>query len=72
MSLEDVFADNDDLLDVKISNSVSSTEEQRVLGLFEEVNTFIDRFGRKPGDTEKPSITERGLKMKLEGILKKS
>lgn len=70
MSLDDVLSDDDDLLDVKISSSVSSTEEQRVLALFEEVNTFMDRFGRKPGDTNTPSITERGLKMKLEGLLR--
>lgn len=70
MSLDDVLSDDDDLLDVKVSSSVSSTEEQRVLALFEEVNIFMDRFGRKPGDTDTPSITERGLKLKLEGLLR--
>ncbi len=70
MSLDDVLSDDDELLDVKVSSSVSSTEEQRVLALFQEVNVFMDRFGRKPGDADTPSITERGLKMKLEGLLR--
>ena len=69
MTLDDVLADDSDLLDVKISNSIGSTEEQRVLNLLEEINTFIDHFDKNPGDSDKPSITERGLKMKMEGLL---
>ena len=70
MTLDDVLADDDDLLKVRVSSSVGSTEEQRVLGALEEINIFIDRFNRKPGETDAPSITERGLKMKMEGMLK--
>lgn len=68
-TLDDILADDDELLDVKVSSSTASTEDQRVLSSFNEINTFIDRFGRKPGETDKPSITERGLKMKMEGLL---
>jgi hypothetical protein len=72
MTLDDVLTDDDNLLDVKVSSSVGSTEEQRVLTILEEINTFIDRFGRKPGEVDRPSITERGLKMRLEGLLNNS
>lgn len=69
MTLDDVLADDSELLDVKLSTSTPSTEEQRVLNSFEEINRFIDRFHRNPGETEKPSVSEQGLKMKLAGLL---
>jgi hypothetical protein len=69
MTLDEVLADNNKLLDVKLSTSTLSTEEQRVLNSFEEINRFIDRFSRKPGETVKPSVSEQGLKMKMAGLL---
>ena len=72
MSLDEVLADQNKLLDVKLSTSTSSTEEQRILNSFEEINRFISRFNRKPGDIDKPSVSEQGLKMKLAGLLKKT
>lgn len=69
MTLDDILADDDDLLDVKPSNNQVSTEDQRILNSFEEINSFIDKHGRKPAETDKPSVSERGLKMKLSGIL---
>ena len=72
MTLDDVLTDDDELLDVKLSTSTASTEEQRILISFEEINRFIDRFNRKPGDKDKPSVSERGLKIKLSGLLNNS
>ena len=72
MTLHDVLADEDELLDVKLSTSTASTEEQRILNSFEEISKFIDRFDRKPGATDKPSVSERGLKIKLSGLLNNS
>jgi hypothetical protein len=68
-TLDQILADDDDLLDVKPAASVQTTEQQRILDSFEEINRFIDRFKRKPGDAEKPPISERGLQMKLNGLL---
>lgn len=68
MTLEEIYAD--ELLgDVKPSTSTSSTEEQRLINSFEEVNVFIDRHKRKPGETTSPSVSERSLKMRLVGLL---
>jgi len=72
MTLDNVLADDDELLNVKLSTSTASTEEQRILNSFEEINRFIDRFSRKPGDADAPSVTERGLKIKLSGLLNNS
>jgi len=69
MTLDDILADDNDLLDVKISSSIGSTEEQRVLGILEEINAFIDHSGRKPCETDNPPITERGLKTKMDGLI---
>ncbi len=69
LTLDEILADNNELLDVKLSSSAASTEEQRILNSFDEINRFIDRFDRKPGQTEKPSVSEQGLKMKLAGIV---
>ncbi len=69
MTLDEILAEENMLLDVKRSTSTASTEEQRILNSFEEINRFIDRHNRKPGETDKPSVSERGLKMKLAGLL---
>jgi hypothetical protein len=67
-TLDEIMAD-DELLGVKSVGAVPSTEEQRILDSFEEINRFIDRFNRKPGDTEKPPVSERGLQMRMNGLL---
>lgn len=69
MTLDEVLSDDDDLLDVKLSTSTASTEEQRILNSFEDINRFIDSSKRKPGETDKPSISEQSLKMKLAGLV---
>jgi hypothetical protein len=69
-TLNDVLSGNDPLLDVKPAARGASTEQQRILDTFTEVNQFIDRHKRNPGDTDKPSVSERGLRMKLNGLLK--
>src|SRR5690242_10087654 len=68
-TLDDILAGADPLLDVKPVARTASTEQQRILDTFAEINQFIDRFKRKPGEAEKPSIAERGLRMKLNGLL---
>lgn len=67
-TLEEILSDDNDLLDVKAGNHTASTEHQRVIDSFEEINRFIDRFDRKPGETDKPSVSERGLQIKLNGL----
>lgn len=69
VKLEDILEDDELLGDVKASTATASTEEQRILQCFEEINSFIDRHKRKPGDTEHPSVAERGLKIRLAGLL---
>ncbi|MCP4185652.1 MAG: GIY-YIG nuclease family protein [Hyphomicrobiales bacterium] len=69
MTLDDVLADDDVLLDVKPVAPPRSTEEQLVLDGFEAINIFIDHRNRKPGETDKPSVSERGLQIKLAGLL---
>ncbi|MGX1145088.1 GIY-YIG nuclease family protein [Bradyrhizobium ottawaense] len=71
-TLDEILSDDNDLLDVKASASAASTEDQRVIDNFEEINRFIDRFKRKPGEADKPSVSERGLRMKLNGLLNDS
>jgi hypothetical protein len=68
-TLDDILAGSDPLLDVKPALRLASSEQQRILDTFAEVNQFIDRFKHKPGDTEKPSVSERGLRMKLNGLM---
>ncbi len=68
-TLDDILSDDDDLLDVKAGTNSVSTEQQRIIDSFEEINRFIDRFKRKPGEINKPSVSERGLQIKLNGLL---
>jgi hypothetical protein len=67
-TLDEILSEESDLLDVKPAGNVASTEHQRVIDSFEEINRFIDRFGRKPGETVKPSVSERSLQIKLSGL----
>ena len=71
-TLDDILAGGDPLLDVKVAARTASSEQQRILDTFTEVNQFIDRFKRRPGDTDKPSVSERGLRMKLNGLMNDS
>jgi hypothetical protein len=68
-TLNDILSGNDDLLDVKAASSAATSEHQRVIDNFEEINRFIDRFKRTPGETNKPTVSERGLQIKLNGLL---
>ena len=70
MSLSDILDEKDDLglLEVKVTAATVSTDETRILQSLEEINTFIDRFNRLPGETDKPSVSEQGLKFKLSGL----
>jgi Meiotically up-regulated gene 113 len=67
-TLNEILWDDNDLLNVKPGSNVASTEHQRVIDSLEELNRFIDRFHRKPGETDKPSVSERGLQIKLNGL----
>ena len=69
MTLDDILNADDDLLDVKLAHNHASTESNRILNNFAEVNYFINKYGRKPGETHKLSASEGNLKMKLLGIL---
>ena len=69
-TLDDLLSGSDPLLDVKPATLKSaSSEQQRILDTFVEVNKFIDHHKRKPGDTDKPSVSERALRMQLNGLL---
>lgn len=70
LSLDDIFSEEDELklLDVKPSDKNVSTEDDRIVQSLEEINRFIDRFGYLPGQGEKPSVSEQGLKFKLSGL----
>lgn len=72
MTLDDILSDDDGLLDVKVSTRVTTTEEQRNLDTFDEINVFIDRHSREPGDIAKPSVSERQLSFRLSGLLSKT
>ncbi len=69
-TLDEILADNDDLglLDVKLSSSTATTEEDRIRQQLEEINSFIDKHGRIPGDTERPSVSEKSLQLRLNAL----
>ncbi len=69
MTLTEILEDDDTLLMVKAPGSAANTEDQRIVQSFEEINDFIDHHKRKPGETDKPSVAERGLQLKLVGLL---
>jgi hypothetical protein len=69
-SLDDLLREEADsaLLDVKAKTSAQSTEQQRALAAFEEINTFVDRMGFAPGgggEGRKIGIAERMLQTRL-------
>jgi hypothetical protein len=68
-TLDDILAGTDPLLNVKAAAKSASTEQQRIQDTFSEINQFIDRHARKPGDIDKPGVAERALRMKLNGLL---
>lgn len=68
-TLDDILGTSDPLLDVKASAKATTTEHQRIVDTFAEINQFIDRHKRMPGDTDKPTVSERSLRMKLNGLL---
>lgn len=69
-TLSDILAEEDHLglLDVKLSSSSASTEEERIKQSLEEINSFIDRRGRLPGETEVPSVFEKSLQLRLTAL----
>jgi len=69
MKLDVVLADDELLGEVKPTAATVSTEEQRILQSFEEINLFIDRYQHQPGDATKLSVSEHGLQIKLNGLL---
>ena len=69
-TLDDLLNGGDPLLNVKPpAAKTASSEQQRIVDTFVEVNKFIDHHKRKPCDTDKPSVSERALRMKLNGLL---
>jgi hypothetical protein len=68
-TLTDIFADDDTLLMVKPSTRVSSSDDQRMIQKLQDINRFIDQHGRKPGETDKPTVAERSLKTQWEGVI---
>jgi hypothetical protein len=71
-SLDDILGDANDeglLADVKPRAPTGSTEDNRARQQFEEINVFIDRHGRNPGVTAKPSVSEKSLQIRLQGML---
>ncbi|CEJ84445.1 YeeC-like protein [Hyphomicrobium sp. GJ21] len=68
-TLDDILSNSDPLLNVKAAVKTASTEQQRILDTFSEINQFMDWHGRRPGDADKPSVAERALRMKLNGLL---
>ena len=67
-TLDEILSDDSDLLDVKPGSNVTSTEHRRLVDSLEEISCFVDRFNRKPGETDKPSVSESGLQIKLNGL----
>lgn len=68
-TLDDLLGGNDPLLEVKVTPRTASSEDQRILDTFAEINTFIDRHQRLPGEAERPTVSERSLRMKLNGLV---
>ncbi len=74
-TLADILAEKDEaglLSDLKPMPARVSTEEQRILQKFEEVNSFIDKHGRLPGslsEGEKANPAEKMLHLALTGIV---
>jgi hypothetical protein len=72
-TIDDILNEADEsglLADLKPLPAATSSEEQRVRERFEEINKFIDRYGRPPGEGDEKgvSLQERTLKFALAGI----
>lgn len=67
MTLTEIL--KDPMINVNLTTGVACTEDQRIVQGFEEINEFIDQHQRKPGETDRPSVAERGLQIRLEGLL---
>jgi hypothetical protein len=77
-SLDSIFEGEDPLglLNVKPAAPPRPSAEVKIIESFDEVNVFIDHFGRKPGEDppegrRKITPSERVLQAKLTGILAK-
>jgi hypothetical protein len=54
-TLDDILAESDELgllANLKPVAAPASSEDHRVRQKFEEINAFIDRYGRQPGHLE--------------------
>ncbi|MCB0738995.1 MAG: GIY-YIG nuclease family protein, partial [Bacteroidetes bacterium] len=66
LTIDDIFNDDDfGLLDSKVKASTVKTDEERLIGSFEEINVFIDKNDREPN---KSSMSEYGLMAKLKNF----
>jgi len=65
--LQKIIEDDDlGLLDVKTKASNQSTPDERLIKSFEEINTFIDKNGKEPQQSN--DILEKNLYFRLKGI----
>ncbi|MBB3967199.1 GIY-YIG nuclease family protein [Rhizobium metallidurans] len=73
-TLDDILSESDELgllANLKPVAAPSSSEDRRVQQKFEEINSFIDRYHRFPGQVEpgqKVTPTEKMLQFALKGI----
>jgi hypothetical protein len=69
LTIDEIF--NDELIGDVAPITKPTTDEDRILQGFEEINQFIDRHNRIPGEgDEKPSVAEKSLQFKLQGLRK--
>lgn len=68
MTLDDIFNDDDlGLLNIKATKSTIKTEEDRLIDVFEEINTFYQENNREPG---RNSMAEYSLASRLNNFRK--
>jgi hypothetical protein len=69
LTIDEIF--DDELIGEVVPITKSATDEDRILQGFEEINQFIDHHKRVPGEGDgKPSVTEKSLQFKLQGLRK--
>lgn len=69
LTIDEIFGD--DLIGDVAPITKPTTDEDRILQGFEEINQFIDRHKRVPGEGDrKPSVAEKSLQFKLQGLRK--